>query len=72
MYIYDAEEQLTKWLQMHCPAPDQALRDKELLLLLQQLLQNIPNVYLQSFLNTQELTDAGTVALDITIVNHAD
>ena len=57
---------------MHCPAPDQALRDKDLLLLLQQLLQNTPNAYLQSPLNIQELTDAGTVALDITIVNRAD
>ena len=57
---------------MHCPAPDQALRDKELLLLLQQLLLNTLNVYLQSLLNIQELTDAGTVALDITIVNRAD
>ena len=66
MYNYDAEEQLTRWLQMHCPAPDQALRDKELPLLSQQLLHNTPNAYLQSFLNTQELTDAGTVALDIT------
>ena len=55
---------------MHCPAPDQALRDKELLLLLQQLLLNTLNVYLQSLLNIQELTDAGTVAPDITIVNH--
>lgn len=57
---------------MHCPAPDQALRDKELLLLLQQLLLNTLNVYLQSLLNIQELTDAGTVAPDITIVNHTD
>ena len=72
IYTYDAEQQLTRWLQMHCPAPDQALRDKELLLLLQQLLLNTLNVYLQSLLNIQELTDAGTVAPDFTIVNHTD
>ena len=69
MSIYDTEEQLNK---MHCSAPDQAQRDKELLLLLQQLFQNASNVYLQSSLNILELIDAGTVALDITIVNRAD
>ena len=52
-YFRDAEEQLKRWLQMYCPAP--ALRDKELLLLLQQLLQNAPNIYLQSSLNMSSL-----------------
>ena len=71
MSIYDTEEQLNRWLQMHCSAPDQAQRDKELLLLLQQLFQNASNVYRQSSLNILELIDAGTVALDIKTANRA-